>query len=237
MIRYLFVFIILFNFAFSLDLTNFDERQIILNEIKQIIIKEEQIAKAYEEYILENYAVPNIANLLISDFLGTNFLTNLDLTNFNTISINTTTVSSLSYALKSVLSDDNYLKNLYESDTFRKNTFFADGKINMIVEDDFAKELLYLITKQGSPILDCTIAGTKYCKNGDEIFIYDNLLRINFLMYFHKDKFKTGPIIITKDTTLQATNKEFEFIPKGALLYDEEGTKYIKTIDSVEKIR
>lgn len=239
MIRFFSFLVLLYSSLFSVDydLTNFDDRQSAIKEIKKVIIKEEQIVNAYEEYILENYSVPTIANLLTNSFLGTSFLSNLDLTNFNTITIDTSILSRLSYSLKSTLSDDPFLKNLYDGNTFRKNTFYADNKINMIVQDDFAKHLLYLISKQPTGITDCTILSTKYCRSGDEIYIYDSTLRTNLLMYYNKDRFKTGPIIITDDTTLQVNNQEFDFIPKGALLYDEEGNKYVKTIDSIEKLR
>jgi predicted GNAT family N-acyltransferase len=56
-------------------------------------------------------------------------------------------------------------------------------------------------------------------------------------MYFYKENFKKGPIIITSDRTLQTTNAEFDFIPKGAVLYDEDGIKYVKTSTGIEEIQ
>lgn len=55
-------------------------------------------------------------------------------------------------------------------------------------------------------------------------------------MYYHKSRFKKGPIIITSDEALHS-NIEFTFIPRGALLYDENGTKYVKTLNSIELLR
>lgn len=239
--KVLFIFSIFVSFLYSLDLSDFDVRQKVLMQVKEVVLKEEQMAKAYENYILEKYALPsNSSDLETSDFLGTSFLnifSNSDYSDiFNKISISS--ISTLSYALKSELQNDSFIKNMYESNSFRKNTFYSSSKISFIIKDDFAKHLLYLLSKQTSGIPDCT-TNKKYCKTGNTIFIYDgdNHTTANKLMYYHKDKFKTGPIIITKDKSLQTTNEEFDFIPRGALLYDEDGKKYVKTLTSIEEVR
>jgi hypothetical protein len=56
-------------------------------------------------------------------------------------------------------------------------------------------------------------------------------------MYYAIEKFNSGPIIITKDTSLHITSDEFDFIPRGALLYDTEAIKYIKTTTSIEVVK
>lgn len=58
-----------------------------------------------------------------------------------------------------------------------------------------------------------------------------------YLMAYHIDKFKTGPIIITDDTSKHITESAFDSISKGALLYDTNGVKYIKTLDGIEVLK
>jgi hypothetical protein len=52
-------------------------------------------------------------------------------------------------------------------------------------------------------------------------------------MCYHIDKFETGPIIIS---TISANNI-FKSIPKGVLIYDSTGKKYIKTTLGIEVIK
>lgn len=73
--KVLFIFSIFVSFLYSLDLSDFDVRQKVLMQVKEVVLKEEQMAKAYENYILEKYALPsNSSDLETSDFLGTSFL-------------------------------------------------------------------------------------------------------------------------------------------------------------------
>jgi hypothetical protein len=56
-------------------------------------------------------------------------------------------------------------------------------------------------------------------------------------MYYHIDKFKTGPIVISNDTSMYDTRSEFKYLPYGTLMYDLEGIKYVKTSSSIEKVK
>lgn len=228
-----------FSSLFSIDLTSFEGRAQASQDIKGLILKEEEMSKAYEEYILENYDVPTTNDLVgTSTLLESTFLDSIDTTLFNKISIDS--ITKFTYGLKAELIADNYMKSLYESNTFRNRTFIIDDKVSFVIEDDFAKQLLYLIVNQTSGVSgipDCpipSILNFKYCKKDSHIYIHDD--SNTELMYYHKDKFKTGPIIITEDTALH-TNEEFTFIPKGAILYDTNGMKYVKTINSIELVR
>lgn len=228
MIRFIFISSIFFSSLFSLDLTKFDDRQTAISKVQEIIIKEEDMAKAYEAYILENYKLPSDSNSLITTVADTLF---------NKIEFDSKLLSTLTYALKTDLQEDNYIKSLYESNTFRKRTFVVDSKVRFIIKDDFAKQLLYLIKNQTlliDGIPNCILGVVKYCKDGNHIKVR-NSSGVE-LMTYHKDRFKTGPMIITSDVALHS-NIEFSFIPKGAILYDEEGTKYVKTINSIEQLR
>lgn len=229
------IFFIFVNISFSLDLDNFEERQKALQDVKTIILYEESIAKAYEEYILTNYAIPNLTQIksLIGD-ITTTF--NLD-----------GTLMKVSYGLNNDLKADDLIKALYESNTYRKRTYIRNDEVNFILEDEFAKHLYDLIKQNGGAIQDCpTIVFTTAvnCKENNHIFIQltkklDGLEVVpdTYLIAYHIDKFKTGPIIITNDTSKHITQSAFDSIPKGALLYDTDGVKYVKTIDGIEVLK
>jgi hypothetical protein len=229
--KYLFSLFLVFNFSYA-DLDDFDTRQTVIKKIKQMIQKEESIVRAYESYIQTNYSLPSSVDDLINDtYLGASFSKNVDATYFNNLS------TSSIYSIKDNLKDDSYLKSLYESNTFRKMTYYRNSVINFLFEDDFTKHIYSLIKSQSGPIVDCTTIGTKYCKEDSHIKIYDTTTRTNLLMNYHIDKFITGPIIISNNTSLHITSDEFNSIPSGALLYDTDGIKYIKTSTSIEELK
>ena len=71
---YGFSWFLIISISFSMDLTKFEDRQIMIDEIKAIVLKEEETAKAYEEYILENYDIPTLLELEGASYLGSSFL-------------------------------------------------------------------------------------------------------------------------------------------------------------------
>jgi len=248
MIRYLLILIISYNFLYC-DLNDFDTRQDTIQKIKEVVQSEESIARAYEQYILDNFNPPSsgFTSLKTASYLGTSFPTNIDSIYFNNFIVGTPVsdpgIGKISYALKDELKADNYLKALYEGSTFRKRTYYQNDAIHILIEDVFAKHLydLYGRMNLNSTAIDligiCSISNGIYCIENDHVYIYDDNSHTNLLMYYYKDKFKTGPIIITNDTDLHSTNDEFNSIPKGALLYDTDGTKYVKTSTSIEVLK
>lgn len=232
----IFFILIFFNICtFAVDLTTFENRQIILQKIRNIIVQEESIARAYENFLLKNLKIPILTDLTTADYLGTAFLIGFDTTNFNTFTLNNLT---LSYGLKSTdITNDSGLKSLYESDTFRNRTYSQNNSINFTFESEFAKHLYFLIKKQNSPILDCSnITSKRYYIKDNHIYIYSDDTKSILLMYYHKDKYKTGPFIITNNTALHS-NMEFLSIPKAIVLYDTDGKKYIKTSTEIKALK
>jgi hypothetical protein len=248
--KIIFIFLLSVSFLFALDLNDFNDRQKILQDIKKVVQNEESIARAYEKYILENYAIPaNINSLYTTNYLGTsvNFLSSISdfASNFNSFSL---TQNKISYSLKDVLENDSEIKKLYESNTFRKRTYFRNDEIHFLLEDVFAKHLYDLMKSSNiSVINDCPIVvftTPVNCKEDNHIFIeltkkLDGGLVVpnTYLMSYHIDKFKTGPIIITDDTSKHITESAFDSISKGALLYDINGVKYLKTLDGIEVLK
>ena len=55
-------------------------------------------------------------------------------------------------------------------------------------------------------------------------------------MNYHIDNFTAGPIVITDNISLH-TSDEFKSIPKGALLIDTTGVRYVKTTIGIEALK
>lgn len=239
-----FIFIFLSNIAFSLDLNDFEERKSVLEDVKSIILYEESIAIAYENYILSNYSIPTLAQIkvLIGDL--TTQVSGIT----TTLTLNNSAITKISYALNDTLKADDSIKALYDSNTFRKRTYVRNNEVYFILEDVFAKHLYDLMKSSNiSVINNCPIVvftTAVNCKENNHIYIgltkklEGGLVVPNtYLMVYHIDKFKTRPIIITDDTSKHITESAFDSIPKGALLYDTNGVKYLKTLDGIEVLK
>lgn len=220
--------------------SDFITKQKLFLKVKTIIQEEESIARAYESFIINEKKLPTTFNeLKTDDYLGTSF----SLTSFDT---STASIDDFSFVKKinnrlknTTLENDASIKKLYESDLFRKKTYYYDNDtIGIKLEDEFANHLYFLSSTGGFNLIECEkLPKKKYCTKGDDIYIYEEDAQTNLLMYYSIKKFNTGPIIITKDTSLHITSNEFNFIPRSALLYDTEGIKYIKTRNSIEVVK
>jgi hypothetical protein len=234
------LFFTLFLYSQESEFDGFEQRQVVLEKLKEVIKKEEMVVKAYERYILNTKSIPNSINdLLTNDYLGADFFDEYDTTNYSLIDFYD---GKLTYALKEPLRNVESIKKLYESDTFRNRTFHRESRVFFLIEDDFAKHLNYLILEQNkSPIINCDeVLSKRYCiRDINHIYIYtsdtvkdDSTL----LMYYHQDRFRSGPMMITKDISLHS-NKAFTHVRKGTIMYDSDGTKYIKTLTSVQVLK
>ena len=250
MIKILLIFL---TFFLSLNTLNaedseFIQQQELFLKVKTIIQEEESIARAYENFILTEKKLPEtFAELKTDEYLGTSFT----LTPF--VVGEAASVSDFGFKkeinnrLKNTsLEDDESIVKLYESDLFRKKTFFFDrDKIGIKLEDEFVNHLYFLSSTAGFNLIECGVAPKKkYCWNKEDtdenvIYIYEDDTQdaAELLMYYSVENFKAGPIIIINDTSLHITSDEFNSIPKGALLYDTEAVKYIKTRDSIEVVK
>lgn len=250
MIRIFLLLFIVSSFLNAADSSAFSDKQELLMRVKTIIQEEESIARAYESFIINEKKLPTtFSDLKTADYLGTTF----SLTPFvagNIASVNDFEFRKvINNRLKGTsLEDDESVKAIYESDLFRKKTFYYDSDtIGIKLDDEFANHLYFLsstISSSGENLIECGKATKKkYCwgeedtENENNIYIYEDDAQTKLLMYYSIDKFKTGPIIITNDTSLHITSDEFNSIPRGALLYDTEAVKYIRTQDSIEVVK
>ena len=246
MIRNLFLLIFTINILYA-DLADFDTRQIVLQDVKKIVQNEESIARAYEQYIIDNKAIPSSISVLYTttgDYLGASakFLEVITASTVNATYFNTFTLglSKISYALKGDLkSDSTGIKALYESNTFRKRTYYWNNEIHFVLEDAFAKHLFNLIQQSGSITNPCSSTSSSNCIKNNHIYInptYTSSDISGYFMNYHIDNFTAGPIIITNNTSLYSSD-EFKSIPKGALLIDTTGVRYVKTTTGIEALK
>lgn len=242
MIRLFLIFVISFSFLQS---ETFEERQKTLQDIKNVIQYEESVARIYELYILNNLKLPTIAEINedldgnVKDFVSSD--NNKDKINLTTL---TSGLPKISYALGDDLKADLSIKSLYDSNTYRKKTYVRGDAVYFILEDSFAKHLFDLIALNNNTNKEIKLCDST---NSDKACIYNSHIYIGptyssgnisgYLMCYHIDKFKTGPIIVTDDTSKHITEVEFKSIPKGALIYDVKAVKYVKTTSGIEVLR
>jgi len=225
------------------DSADFSNRQKIVLDIKQVIQKEEEIARSFEKYILTNYSLPaNITALYTIDYLGTSDDFTSSISNFaDNFKAFILSGNSLSYTMKDTLKNDSGYSSLYEGDTFRKRTYYRNERVYLVLEDVFAKHLYDIIKQKGSGLSACSSSASGVsCILNNHVYIkptYSAGKISTFLMAYHIEKFRTGPIIVTDNTALHVTESEFKSIPKGALIYDIKGAKFIKTNLGVEVLK
>ena len=214
---------------------NFEQRQDLISNIKETILQEELISEATEKYITENYMLPidlSVLNLT----LETLELNSLESNYFKSFVIDTLNEKlAIQYTLKSEVDDTSLIK-LYEANTFRDRTFVYEvndtKSIRMRLNDDFARHLYGLIKFNGAGLNSIALDTCLF-----QICMVDNIITIKNssglkLYEYEKDNYKSGPMMITDDTTLH-TSEEFDFVPNGVNFMDENGVQYVKTDDGI----
>lgn len=252
--KLLLLFLVLVTYSCSLDLNNFKDRQAVLQDVKKLILYEELVARAYEDLLIKNLDLPTTSDIeVITDNATTGIKTLIKNSIYGALSVDSS-ATKFSYNLKTgdlVGSKEEItkIKNFYEDNSFRKNTYIQGDNVYFILKDDFSKHIFDLIS-QGKTIKKGCEPGIS-CIQNDKTKLFFNHIYIDvdadadfqddvpekYLMAYHIDNFKTGPIIITTSRTKQTSEKIFQSIPKGALMYDFDGVKYVKTSDSIEILK
>ncbi len=216
-------------FCDELDLNKFEDRQSAIEDIKALIVFEERLAVTYEKFILNNYKKP-----LLNDLLN-----NID--NFHTKKITlaplTLTNDKFNNRLPSNITSNEQLFEIYKSNKYRNRTYFYNNNIYFILQDDFTNHIYGLIKYNKGEILNCptgTLTVTKQnCKYNNHIYFnltkIENSNPIDYEMAYFLENFKLGPVVFDSQKLNIDSNSIFQNIPIGAILYDFEENKYIKT--------
>ena len=252
--KLLLLFLVLVTYSCSLDLNNFEDRQAVLQDVKKLILYEELVARAYENLLIKNLELPTTSEIeVVTDDATTTIKTLIKNSIYNALSVDSST-TKFSYNLKTgdlVGSEEEIanIKNFYEDNSFRKNTYIQDNSVYFILEDDFAKHIFDLINQGKDIKKGCKIGQSCIQNDKDKLFFNHIYIDVDpdadfqddvpekYLIAYHIDNFKTGPIIITSNRSKQTSEKIFQSIPKGALMYDFDGVKYVKTSDSIEILK
>lgn len=219
---------------FALESKGLKQQNVL--QTKDLIAREEQIAKNFEKYILENLSLPTIENLKTNNYLGTNFsLANrfgdsLDFKNASNL--------QLKYAVtKTGL--DNYIKQLYNRDLYRKYTFAnentttpANSNILIKLQSEEAKNILNILRESGAIIeSSCPPSSpSRYCNVNEKAIRWYNST-LNWIEYNKKD-YKKGNVTLESSSLL--SDDKLEELPVGTYIYLKNGTKYIKLVDDPE---
>lgn len=239
MSKVLILLVLFSSILFSENSDVFNDRQELLLNIKQVIQDEESIAKAYEEYLInELKPVTNISQFITNDYLGTAFertFSSPTSNHFNNyiIGVNTRTIN---YRLRTHSDIDTQMIHLYESNKYRKKTFVNGNTVYIKLDSNLAKANEYLINKINSSILECTdVSSKRYCTKNNHMYIYETDSKANLMMYYFIENFETGPIIINDDVSYHEKD-EFKVLTPGTKLIDFNNKKFLKTYDDIRKV-
>ncbi|QEZ90093.1 hypothetical protein ACIB15232_2012 [Aliarcobacter cibarius] len=214
--------------------------------IQNLIEKEEQIAKAYEKYLLEEFKIPTIEDLNKNDiknlYLGTNF----SLVNILGFSLNIIPNElKLIYAIKE--NSQEYIQLLYERDLYRNYT-----TINVETKPDKSRDLaksyveinlkskeaenIFNILKSGNNITIAKNCSNKigWCNlNKNIIKFYNN--NGEWIEYSKKDFLDSNVNVSSVNifNDLEIKNR----LKTGTNIFVKNTAKYIKYYDDIIKVK
>lgn len=221
-------------FSAEFDLNKFEDRQDVIEDIRALIVYEEKLAVNYEKFILNNFKKPLIKDLTESiEPLNLKKLTPIDLTFTND-----------KFNLRIPTTIPLELQDLYKSNKYRNRTYIYDTSVSFTMEDEFARHILGLINYNNkSEIQNCpsgdSTANMKVCKYNNHFYFTVTKtvsdLPTEYVMAYYMGNFKVGPIAF--ESTLPFSNDIFKNIPFGAILYDFDGQRYIKTKNGLQTLQ
>lgn len=204
--------------------------------IQNLIQKEEQIAKAFEKYLLEEFDIPEMEDLQTSLYLGNNFsIKNNFGADLNLISGEL----KLNYAITNNSQD--YIKLLYERDLYRDYTtvyFDTTTPANSFVEFKLkSKEAqnIFKILKSGKNIAiakSCDNIVTGWCSLNKRIIKYYN--NGDWIEYSKKD-FTDGDVNVSSINIFNDNNIR-NSIKIGAYIFVKNTATYIKFNSGLKKV-
>lgn len=216
----------------------FKDRQEALNEIRKLIDFEEQLAKNFED---------NLINMDISDtIIGTSFPLDNSAKKTGNITLSKNNLQ-ISFNLKDDYSSIKELKEFYSSSKYRDRTFVVDNgvdkRIYIKLKDDFAKHIFDLFKyKNTKQIINCIKNSTNsvvpLCKDNNQIYLNyqqtDNNYIIDFDFVYHINNFKYGPIVFQiEEKNISNHTDVLNLFSNGAIFYfgttlKNTAKKYIK---------
>ena len=205
---------------------------------QNLISKEEQIAKAFEKYLLEEFKIPTMDDLQKNDtknlYLGSNFhLENIFGTKLELIEKEL----KLKYAITK--NSQEYVTLLYERDLYRDYTTVYKDKTESFVE-------ISLKSKEAQNIFKILKSGKKIAKNCENPVLSEYCsLNKNIIKYYDKNKdwieyskkeFQNGDVNVSSINIFDDVDLK-DNLKTGIYIFVKNTAKHIKFYDEIIKVK
>ena len=205
---------------------------------QNLISKEEQIAKAFEKYLLEEFKIPTMDDLQKDDtknlYLGSNFhLENIFGTKLELIEKEL----KLKYAITK--NSQEYVTLLYERDLYRDYTTVYKDKTESFVE-------ISLKSKEAQNIFKILKSGKKIAKNCENPVLSEYCsLNKNIIKYYDKNKdwieyskkeFQNGDVNVSSINIFDDVDLK-DKLKTGIYIFVKNTAKHIKFYDEIIKVK
>ncbi len=244
MIRNILLVMFFIQFLNADDILNAQKQNTLY--VQNLIEKEEQIAKAFEKYILTEFKIPTLNDLKTDDYLGTNF--SYENKMGDTISFLDVNNLKIKYALgkdeyrKSKTENiSNYLVLLYNRDLYREQTTAYDNSaisntsfdsiqsfVSITLKSEEAKTF-FEILKNGDTIekeCNATLI-SKYCNNNVKTFRWYNASS----QWIEYNKRNPNNSNITVSSSSLLNDSKLNNLAVGTHIFVENSTKYVKLVN------
>lgn len=205
---------------------------------QNLILKEEQIAKAFEKYLLEEFKIPTMDDLQKNDtknlYLGSNFhLENTFGTKLELIDKEL----KLKYAITK--NSQEYITLLYERDLYRDYTTVYKDKTESFVEFRLkSKEAqnIFKILKSGKKIAkNCeNPVPSEYCSLNKNIIKYYD--KNNDWIEYSKKGFEDGDVNVSSINIFDDVDLK-DNLKTGTYIFVKNTAKHIKFYDEIIKVK
>ena len=205
---------------------------------QNLISKEEQIAKAFEKYLLEEFKIPTMDDLQKDDtknlYLGSNFhLENIFGTKLELIEKEL----KLKYAITK--NSQEYVTLLYERDLYRDYTTVYKDKTESFVE-------ISLKSKEAQNIFKILKSGKKIAKNCENPVLSEYCsLNKNIIKYYDKNKdwieyskkeFQNGDVNVSSINIFDDLDLK-DNLKTGIYIFVKNTAKHIKFYNEIIKVK
>ena len=205
---------------------------------QNLISIEEQIAKAFEKYLLEEFKIPTMDDLQKNDtknlYLGSNFhLENIFGTKLELIEKEL----KLKYAITK--NSQEYVTLLYERDLYRDYTTVYKDKTESFVE-------ISLKSKEAQNIFKILKSGKKIAKNCENPVLSEYCsLNKNIIKYYDKNKdwieyskkeFQNGDVNVSSINIFDDVDLK-DNLKTGIYIFVKNTAKHIKFYDEIIKVK
>ena len=230
------LFFIIISNLFSIDSLILQKQNTLY--IQNLISKEEQIAKAFEKYLLEEFKIPTMDDLQKNDtknlYLGSNFhLENIFGTKLELIEKEL----KLKYAITK--NSQEYVTLLYERDLYRDYTTVYKDKTESFVE-------ISLKSKEAQNIFKILKSGKKIAKNCENPVLSEYCsLNKNIIKYYDKNKdwieyskkeFQNGDVNVSSINIFDDVDLK-DKLKTGIYIFVKNTAKHIKFYDEIIKVK